>query len=184
MRAGGPARCTLGAKAVDNGGLRYGAMESALRPPLPTANPALAGIQIQVSLDQRLGAKHHRRDPRKQTPGGRHQIGIPAGFKSESVAGFLLESVADIIGIRRGSVQAVLRAADGRAVPAAGTVFPHAHDRLFRGHRQRAGPLRGVARIRSRCAISNVERFPIIRGCRARALVCRTRRTRRCSAGC
>jgi hypothetical protein len=24
-------------KAVDNGGLRYGAMESALRPPLPTA---------------------------------------------------------------------------------------------------------------------------------------------------
>ena len=85
---------------MDNGGVRYGAMESALRPPLPTANPALAGIQTQVSLDQRLGAKHHRRDPRKQTPGGRHQIGIPAGFKSESVAGFLLESVADIIGIR------------------------------------------------------------------------------------
>jgi hypothetical protein len=26
-------------KAVDNGGLRYGAMESALRPPLPTATP-------------------------------------------------------------------------------------------------------------------------------------------------
>jgi hypothetical protein len=28
---------TLGAKAVENGGRRYGAMESALRPPLPTA---------------------------------------------------------------------------------------------------------------------------------------------------
>jgi hypothetical protein len=75
-------------------------MESALRPPLPTATRALAEIQIRASLDQRLRAKHHRRDPRKQTPGGRHQIGIPAGFKSESVAGFLLESVADIIGIR------------------------------------------------------------------------------------
>ena len=39
-------------------------------------------------------------DPRKQTPGGRHQIGIPAGFKSESVAGFLLECVAGFIGNR------------------------------------------------------------------------------------
>ena len=29
-------------KAVDNGGLRYGAMESALRPPLPTATPSQA----------------------------------------------------------------------------------------------------------------------------------------------
>ena len=28
-------------KAVDNGGLRYGAIESALRPPLPTATPSL-----------------------------------------------------------------------------------------------------------------------------------------------
>ena len=36
----------------------------------------------------------------KQTPGGRHQIGTPAGFKSESVAGFLLECVAGFIGIR------------------------------------------------------------------------------------
>src|SRR5271165_1207315 len=47
---GGPARCTLGAKAVDNGGLRYGAMESALRPPLPTATRALAETQIQARL--------------------------------------------------------------------------------------------------------------------------------------
>ena len=98
---GGPARCTLGAKAVDNGGLRYGAMESALRPPLPTATQTLAELQIQPWLDQRLRAKHHRRDPRKQTPSGRHQIGIPAGFKSESVAGFLLECLAGFIGIRK-----------------------------------------------------------------------------------
>ena len=98
---GGPARCTLGAKAVDNGGLRYGAMESALRPPLPTATQALAELQIQPGLDQRLRAKHHRRDPRKQTPSGRHQIGIPAGFKSELVAGFLLECVAGFVGIRK-----------------------------------------------------------------------------------
>src|SRR5271166_5911051 len=76
-------------------------MESALRPPLPTATQALAEIQIQPWLDQRLRAKHHRTDPRKQTPGGRHQIGTPAGFKSESVAGFLLECVAGFVGIRR-----------------------------------------------------------------------------------
>jgi hypothetical protein len=85
-------------KAVDNGGLHYGAAESAFRPPLPTATRALAEIQIQASLDQRLRAKHHPIDPRKQTPGGRHQIGIPAGFKSESVAGFLLECVAGFVG--------------------------------------------------------------------------------------
>jgi hypothetical protein len=40
-------------------------------------------------LDPRLPAKHHRTDPRKQTPGGRNQIGIPAGFRSESVAAFV-----------------------------------------------------------------------------------------------
>ena len=33
-------------------------------------------------------------------PGGRHQIGIPAGFKSESVAGFLSECLAGFVGIR------------------------------------------------------------------------------------
>ena len=87
-------------KAVDNGGLHYGAAESAFRPPLPTAIQALAEIQIKASLDQRLRAKHHPLDPRKQTPGGRHQIGIPAGFKSESVAGFLLECVAGFVGNR------------------------------------------------------------------------------------
>ena len=92
-------------KAVDNGGLRYGAMESALRPPLPTATPPAcwppAADPNPDPLDQRLRPKHHRIDPRKQTPGGRHQIGTPAGFKSESVAGFRLECVAGFVGIWR-----------------------------------------------------------------------------------
>ena len=77
-------------KAVDNGGLRYGAMESALRPPLPTATPRPSQAEPLIilrrpeprPLDQSGQAKHHPIDPRKQTPGGRHQIGIPAGFKS------------------------------------------------------------------------------------------------------
>ena len=51
-------------------------------------------------LDQSSQAKHHHFDPRKQTPGGRLQIGTPAGFKSESMAGFLLECVAGFVGIR------------------------------------------------------------------------------------
>src|SRR5271165_4624152 len=40
--------------------------------------------------------------------------------------------------VRGRGVQALLRAEDGRAVAAAGAVLPHAHDRLFRGDRQRA----------------------------------------------
>ena len=96
--------------AVDNGGLRYGAMESALRPPLPIATPtALRKPSLLIilaktgtqTLDPSGKAKHHLIDPRKQTPGGRHQIGTPAGFKSESVAGFLSESMAGFVGIRR-----------------------------------------------------------------------------------
>ena len=79
-------------------------------PALPTAtrsvhvtNPtffSICGGSNPSQLDQSGQAKHHHSDPRKQTPGGRHQIGTPAGFKSESVADFLLEYVADIIGIR------------------------------------------------------------------------------------
>ena len=38
---------------MDNGGLRYGAMESARRPPLPTATRVFAEIQIQVRLTNR-----------------------------------------------------------------------------------------------------------------------------------
>src|SRR5271157_28485 len=97
-------------KAVDNGGLRYGAMESALRPPLPTATPAAPRKPSFLiilrrpeprPLDPSGQAKHHSIDPRKQTPGGRLQIGTPAGFKSESVAGFLLECVAGFVGNRK-----------------------------------------------------------------------------------
>jgi hypothetical protein len=38
----------------------------------------------------------------KQAAGGRHQIGTLAGFKSEQVAGFLLECMAGFVGIRTG----------------------------------------------------------------------------------
>jgi hypothetical protein len=94
---------------VDNGGLRYGAVEGALRPPLPTATQsgpsrpsfsAFAGPKNPPSLDRSVGAQHHRLDPRKRTLGGRLQIGTVAGFGSESVAGFLLELVAGFVGIR------------------------------------------------------------------------------------
>ena len=51
--------------------------------------PLVKRVGIQTSLDQRLRAKHHRIDPRKQTPSDRHQIGrIQTSFQSESVAGF------------------------------------------------------------------------------------------------
>jgi hypothetical protein len=95
-------------KAVDNGGLRYGAVEGALRPPLPTATQsglsrpsfsAFAGPN-PPPLDQAAEPKHYRRDPRKRTLGGRLQIGTVAGFGSESVAGFLLECMAGFVGIR------------------------------------------------------------------------------------
>jgi hypothetical protein len=37
---------------------------------------------------------------RKQTASGRLQIGTPAGFRSEQVAGFVLECMAGFVGIR------------------------------------------------------------------------------------
>ena len=73
-------------------------------PPGPTLTNrnffSFCGGPNPCPLDQSSQAKHHHFDPRKQTPGGRHQIGTPAGFKSESVAGFLLECVAGFVGIR------------------------------------------------------------------------------------
>ena len=80
-------------------------MESALRPHYPPppnrpSGPDPSSGPEQPSLDQVVRPKHHRCDPRKRTQGGRHQIGIPAGFRSESVAGFLLECVAGFVGIR------------------------------------------------------------------------------------
>ena len=70
-----------------------------LKPPLANrAFPSFRGDPNPCLLDQSLRAKQHPFDPRKQTPGGRHQIGTPAGFKSKSVAGFLLECVAGFVG--------------------------------------------------------------------------------------
>jgi hypothetical protein len=40
-------------------------------------------------------------DLRKQGAGGRHQIGTLAGFRSEQVAAFELDCMADIVGTRR-----------------------------------------------------------------------------------
>ncbi len=67
-----------------------------LQPPPP--NQAICGRLNPGLLDPSCQAKHHPIDPRKHTPGGRHQIGTPAGFKSESVAGFLLECLRVQIG--------------------------------------------------------------------------------------
>ena len=101
-------------KAVDNGGLRYGAAEGALRPPLPTATQSalhkpdhpsrLSQAQNPRSLDRSVGAQHHRPDPRKRTLGvAGFKSESRAGFRSESVAGFLLELVAGFVGIRSGA---------------------------------------------------------------------------------
>lgn len=43
----------------------------------------------------------------KQAAGGRHQIGTLAGFKSEQVAGFLLECMAGFVGIRTRVIEEV-----------------------------------------------------------------------------
>ena len=107
-----PARPTLGAiRPWITAGRATAQMESALRPPLPTATPtALRKPTFAIlrrpnpgPLDPSGQAKHHPIDPRKQTPGGRHQIGTPAGFKSELVAGFLLECLAGFVGMPEGS---------------------------------------------------------------------------------
>ncbi len=75
---------------MDNGGLRYGAMDSALRPPLPhrhSSRPSQAELSRHFA-DGRLTAKRNIIPSIRgsRPPGGRHQIGTPAGFKSESVA--------------------------------------------------------------------------------------------------
>ena len=79
-----------------------------------------------------------------------------------SVAGFA--SGSRVRRVRGGGVQAALRAEDGRAVAAAGAVFPHAHDRLFRGDRQRARDrvaLRSyLFSLRDFLLLSNREKVP------------------------
>ena len=48
-------------KAVDNGGLRYGAIESALRPPLPTATPSLRdNPTLLLSIGTQKGTPYRR----------------------------------------------------------------------------------------------------------------------------
>jgi hypothetical protein len=44
----------------------------------------------------------------KQAAGDRHQIGTLAGFRSEQVAGFLLECMAGFVGIRSVSLPCLL----------------------------------------------------------------------------
>ena len=65
--------------------------------------------------------------------------------------------------VRGAGLPAVLRAEDGRAVATAGAVFSHAHDRLFRGDRQRARhcmALRGLFSLRDFLRLSNRDRVP------------------------
>jgi hypothetical protein len=74
-------------------------MESALNPAVahrhPTRRPEpllfLGRLENRTALTDPVQANIIASDPRTQTSGGRHQIGTLAGFKSESVAGFILE---------------------------------------------------------------------------------------------
>jgi hypothetical protein len=95
-------------------------MESARRPPLPTATPAALRkpILLFICEDRNPGRLTHpaKRNIIPSIRGSRRQVadiksGTPAGFKSESVAGFLLESLAGFVGIR--TITAV-RAADAQ----------------------------------------------------------------------
>ena len=68
-----------------------------LSPPLPTAtrhvvlnhSPFLGRLKNRTALTDPVQANIIAFDPRKQTSGGRHQIGTLAGFRSESVVGFI-----------------------------------------------------------------------------------------------
>jgi hypothetical protein len=57
-------------------------------------------MENQPALTDPVQANIIAFDPRKQTSGGRHQIGTLAGFRSESVAGFKSECMAGFVGIR------------------------------------------------------------------------------------
>jgi hypothetical protein len=66
------------------------ACESHVRTPDIDAHLTTSDIRNIINLDLR-----------KQTAGGRHQIGMLAGFRSEWVAGFVLECMAGFVGIRK-----------------------------------------------------------------------------------
>jgi hypothetical protein len=55
---------------------------------------------LPVSGDAERPLPDARRDVPGAPQGGRHQIGTPAGFGSEQVAGFRLECMAGFVGIR------------------------------------------------------------------------------------
>ena len=74
-------------------------------------------------------------------PGGRHQIGTLAGFKSELVAGFVSECMAGFVGIRSpGKEQAAVHlkhrqlvsGKDSRGGPFLRQASPHGHDLRYR----------------------------------------------------
>ena len=87
---------------MDNGGLRYGAVEGALRPPLPTATQsALHDPTILLGLRRpKIGARLTDPSRRNIIAPIRGSERCVTGIKSESVAGFLLELVAGFVGIR------------------------------------------------------------------------------------
>ena len=60
----------------------------------------IAGMPRAFRLDHATNRKDHLIDPQRRPRGGRHQIGIAAGFGSEQVAGFRLECMAGFVGIR------------------------------------------------------------------------------------
>jgi hypothetical protein len=98
------------------------------------------------SLDRSVAPKHHRPDPRKRTLGGRHQIGIPAGFLSESVAGFVgilthragevadrLLALGDAVEIVHGAQHlTVAQEAQGMARARGALIGGHGHGSLVR----------------------------------------------------
>ncbi len=72
-------------------------------PPIRRSGPSFftsPGGRIQTVLTNPAKTNIFISDPRKQTSGGRHQLGTPAGFKSELVAGFISECPAGFVGIR------------------------------------------------------------------------------------
>jgi hypothetical protein len=92
------------------------ACESHVRTPDIDAHLTTSDIRNIINLDLR-----------KQTAGGRHQIGMLAGFRSEWVAGFVLECMAGFVGIRKRAAEGVVEVANG-----VGLVQGEAHGRVSR----------------------------------------------------
>jgi hypothetical protein len=80
------------------------ACESHVRTPDIDAHLTTSEIRNIINLDLR-----------KRTAGGRHQIGMLAGFRSEWVAGFVLECMAGFVGIRTRLKETQISGASGKA---------------------------------------------------------------------